>query len=118
MIVTVLLERLIIGVRLINDFQENEEFFREREREGDKILVYTCLIPGGPWLNRTLDMEHLRQVYFGWGAARYNTMGFLHWGLNYYVADPFTQSAVHHPAPGAAPNNFLPCWRYPYFVSG
>ena len=93
---------------LINDFQENESFFRAREKHGDRILVYTCLIPGGPWLNRTLDMEHIRQVYFGWGAAHYNTLGFLHWGLNYYVADPFTQSAVHHPAPGAAPNNFLP----------
>jgi hypothetical protein len=93
---------------LINDFQENEIFFRTREKEGDKILVYTCLIPGGSWLNRTLDMEHIRQVYFGWGAAHYNTLGFLHWGLNYYVADPFTQSVVHHPAPGAAPNNFLP----------
>lgn len=93
---------------LINDFQENEEFFRERERNGDKILVYTCLVPGGPWLNRTLDMEHIRQVYFGWGAAHYNTFGFLHWGLNHYIADPFTQSVVHHPAPGAAPNNFLP----------
>lgn len=93
---------------LINDFQENEAFFREREKSGDKILVYTCLIPGGPWLNRTLDMEHIRQVYFGWGAARYNTFGFLHWGLNYYVADPFKQSVVHHPAPGASANNFLP----------
>lgn len=93
---------------LINDFQENEIFFRTREKEGDKVFVYTCLIPGGSWLNRTLDMEHIRQVYFGWGAAHYNTLGFLHWGLNYYVADPFTQSVVHHPAHGAAPNNFLP----------
>ncbi len=93
---------------LINDFQENEAFFRARKKKGDKVLVYTCLIPGGPWLNRTLDMERIRQVYFGWGAAHYNTYGFLHWGLNYYVVDPFEQSVVHHPAPGAAANNFLP----------
>ena len=51
---------------LINDFQENESFFRNREKLGEKVLVYTCLIPGGKWLNRTLDMEKLRQVYFGW----------------------------------------------------
>ncbi len=93
---------------LINDFQENEAFFRGREKHGEKVLVYTCLIPGGPWLNRTLDMERIRQVYFGWGAAHYNTYGFLHWGLNYYAADPFMQSVVHHPAPGAGANNFLP----------
>ena len=70
---------------LINDFQENEAFFREREKLGEKVLVYTCLIPGGKWLNRTLDMEKLRQVYFGWGAAHYDTGGYLHWGLNQYT---------------------------------
>ncbi len=93
---------------LINDFQENESFFRKREELGEKVLVYTCLIPGGKWLNRTLDMEKLRQVYFGWGAAFYKTSGYLHWGLNQYQANPFEQSVVHHPAPGAAANNFLP----------
>ncbi|MCF7567847.1 DUF4091 domain-containing protein [Sabulilitoribacter arenilitoris] len=93
---------------LINDFQENESFFREREKHGEKVLVYTCLIPGGKWLNRTLDMEKLRQVYFGWGAAYYNTNGYLHWGLNQYYSDPFNQSVVHHPAPGSGVSNFLP----------
>jgi hypothetical protein len=93
---------------LINDFQENESFFREREKHKEKVIVYTCLIPGGKWLNRLLDQEHLRQVYFGWGAAKYNTFGYLHWGLNQYHADPWTQSVVHHTSPAAGANNFLP----------
>jgi len=93
---------------IINDFQENESFFRDRESKGDKVLVYTCLVPGGKWLNRTLDQEKLRQVYFGWGASFYNTGGYLHWGLNQYFANPFKQSVVKHHAPGAAANNFLP----------
>lgn len=93
---------------IIDDFQKNEAFFRARERANEKVLVYTCLIPGGLWLNRLLDQERLRQVYFGWGAARYHTFGYLHWGLNQYVADPWQQSVVHHPAPGAEANNFLP----------
>ncbi len=93
---------------LINDFQENEAFFRERQNKGEKILVYTCLIPGGKWLNRTLDMEKLRQVYFGWGAAHYDTGGYLHWGLNQYKEDPFEHSVVKHPSPAASDNNYLP----------
>jgi hypothetical protein len=93
---------------LINDFQEHESFFREREKLGEKVLVYTCLIPGGKWLNRTLDMERLRQVYFGWGASHYNTNGYLHWGLNQYYGNPFNQSVVKHPSPQATANNFLP----------
>ena len=93
---------------IINDFQENEDFFRSREKLGEKVLVYTCLVPGGKWLNRTLDMEKIRQVYFGWGGSKYNTMGYLHWGLNQYKADPFNQSVIKHPSPVAGPNNFLP----------
>jgi hypothetical protein len=93
----------------IDDFQKNEQFFRTRERAGDRVLVYTCLIPGGPWLNRLLDQERLRQVYFGWGGALYSTAGYLHWGLNQFqVDDPLTQSVVHHPSPQATPENFLP----------
>jgi hypothetical protein len=93
----------------IDEFQKNESFFRTRRDLGEQVLVYTCLVPGGKWLNRLLDQERLRQVYFGWGAVAYNTSGFLHWGLNQYlVADPFQQSVVHHPSPAATANNFLP----------
>ncbi len=93
---------------IINDFQENEQFFRSREKLGEQILVYTCLVPGGKWLNRTLDMEKIRQVYFGWGGSKYNTLGYLHWGLNQYKANPFDQSVVKHPSPAASANNYLP----------
>jgi len=93
----------------IDDFQNNQDFFRARQSLGEEVLVYTCLVPGGPWLNRLLDQERLRQVYFGWAAAAYNTGGFLHWGLNQYqTPDPLSRSVVHHPSPAAAPNNFLP----------
>ena len=93
---------------LINDFQENQHFFEEREKKGEKVLIYTCLVPGGKWLNRTLDMERIRQVYFGWAGSKYNTFGYLHWGLNQYKANPFKQSVVKHPSPQASNNNFLP----------
>jgi hypothetical protein len=93
----------------IDDFQKNESFFRGREQQNEEVLVYTCLIPGGKWLNRLIDQERLRQVYFGWGAAHYNTSGYLHWGLNQYLtSDPFNTSVVHHPSPIATANNFLP----------
>ncbi len=93
---------------LVNDYQENQDFFNKRVAAGEKVLVYSCLIPGGKWLNRLLDEERLRPVYFGWGAAKYGTFGFLHWGLNQYLADPYTHSVVPHHAPGAAANNKLP----------
>jgi len=82
----------------VHKYQQNREFFLERQAVGDHVWTYTCLVPGGPWLNRLLDQERLRQVYIGWAGAHYNTQGFLHWGLNHYKADPFAQSVVDHPA--------------------
>ena len=91
----------------VDKYQQNREFFTERLEAGEDVWTYTCLTPGGPWLNRLLDQERLRQVYFGWAGAFYNTQGFLHWGLNHYKADPFAQSVVDHPAaPGTT--NKLP----------
>ncbi|MDL2281839.1 DUF4091 domain-containing protein [Parabacteroides sp. OttesenSCG-928-G06] len=93
---------------LINDFQENEEFFKERVKAGERVCVYTCLIPGGKWLNRLLDQERLRQVYFGWGGILYDTAGYLHWGLNQYSGDPYTQSVTYHGPTWVPKNNRLP----------
>jgi len=91
----------------VDEYQHHRDFFDERRKQGDQCWVYTCLTPAGPWVNRLIDMERLRQVYVGWGAARFGTTGFLHWGLNRYVVDPFKQSVVDHPAaPGT--NNQLP----------
>ena len=80
---------------------------RQRRAAGERIWVYTCLVPGGPWLNRLLDMQRLRQTYIGWAAAKYDLSGFLHWGLNHYKADPFEHSVVDHPAQPNT-NNRLP----------
>ena len=82
----------------VQEFQANIEFFKERQKNGEQVWTYTCLIPGGKWLNRLIDMERLRQVYFGWAASKYALSGYLHWGLNQYQVDPFTQSVVDHPA--------------------
>jgi hypothetical protein len=78
-------------------FQQHLPFFRERMQAGDEVWVYSCLAPGGPWLNRLLDQERLRQVYLGWGASRDGVTGFLHWGYNRWRADPYEQSVVDHP---------------------
>ncbi len=91
----------------IHKYQNNRQFFLERQADGDQVWTYVCLVPGGPWLNRLMDQERLRSVYFAWAAERFDIQGFLHWGLNHYKADPFKQSVVDHPAmPGTT--NKLP----------
>jgi hypothetical protein len=80
----------------VHEFQANQEFFEKRKAAGDRVWVYTCLAPGGPWLNRLLDMERLRQVYIGWACSKYNLQGFLHWGLNFHTPKPFEELVRFH----------------------
>lgn len=87
------------------EYQLHREHFEAMRALGDQVYFYTCCFPGGPWLNRLLDMELLRPALFGWAAARFGLDGFLHWGLNHYKEDqnPFEQNVVAHGG-----DNFLP----------
>lgn len=68
----------------VETYELNRAFFDERVAKGDHLYVYTCLTPGGNYLNRMLDLERLRVVYIAWAAAVYpNVEGFLHWGGNH-----------------------------------
>lgn len=80
----------------VQEYQANRAFFDGRKKAGDQVWVYTCLAPGGPWLNRLLDQERLRQVYIGWACAKYDLQGFLHWGLNHHTAKPFEELVRFH----------------------
>ena len=80
------------------EYQRHRGRFDAQRALGDRVWFYTCCFPGGPWLNRLLDMELLRPALLGWAAALYDLDGFLHWGLNHYRPDqnPFAQSVVPH----------------------
>lgn len=80
-----------------NETYENDrEYYDVRVAAGDRLYVYTCLTPGGRYMNRMLDMQRLRQTYLGWVPAIYpNVSGYLHWGFNQYppFIDPYGRSA-------------------------
>jgi hypothetical protein len=80
----------------VQEYQAHRDFFDARKAAGDKVWVYTCLSPGGPWLNRLLDQERLRQVYIGWALAKYDVQGYLHWGLNFHTPKPFEELVRFH----------------------
>ncbi len=81
-------------------YQQQRDAFEAFREVGDRIWFYTCCLPGGPWLNRLLDMELVRPALLGWAAARFGLDGYLHWGLNHYAddQDPFADS-VRWPFP-------------------
>jgi hypothetical protein len=80
----------------VQEYQGHREFFDQRKKLGDKVWVYTCLSPGGPWMNRLLDQERLRQIYIGWALAKFDLQGYLHWGGNFHTAKPFEELVRFH----------------------
>lgn len=87
----------------VHEYQKHREFFDARKAAGDQVWVYTCLVPGGPWLNRMLDQERLRQVYLAWACAKFDLQGFLHWGGNFHTDRPFEELVRYH-----IPGQYLP----------
>ena len=70
----------------IDVYENNRAFFDAQAEKGDRLFVYTCLTPGGNYLNRLLHLERLRIVYSGCAPATYpNLEGYLHWGANQYM---------------------------------
>ena len=66
-----------------------------RTNFGDHVWCYTCCIPGGKWMNRTMDGELLRPALLPWVAVMYDIDGYLHWGYNCWQRgqkqDPFKE---------------------------
>lgn len=61
-----------------------EEFDRKMARGEDEFWYYTCMFPGGHYLNRLLDQELLRTRYLHWVNYVFGFTGYLHWGFNMY----------------------------------
>lgn len=82
----------------VKNFQKLRDDLERHRACGDQLWVYTCCVPGGPWINRLLDQELLRPVLLGWGLVRFDLHGYLHWGLNVYHTRhpglPFEQSTI------------------------
>lgn len=89
-----------IWVPKVHEYQQGREFYERQRKNGDRIWVYTCLHPGGNWLNRTMDFEPLRPLLIGWACAKFGLDGFLHWGLNQWNEDPFTVGNQKHGGEG------------------
>lgn len=71
------------------EFEAKMDFFRNREKAGDKVWIYTCLSPKGKYMNRFIDYPLLDVRLLHWANFKYDLPGYLHWGFNYWQADPF-----------------------------
>jgi len=73
----------------------------ERARaNGAELWFYTCCHPMGLYPNRFLDFSLLKTRILHWYNWRYDLSGYLHWGLNFWTDDPYTQVTSSGLPPG------------------
>lgn len=70
-------------------YDSEMKFFKERQKAGDEVWIYTCLSPKGKYMNRFIDYPLLDVRLLHWANFKYDLPGYLHWGFNYWTGDPF-----------------------------
>lgn len=66
----------------LDEFAERP-IFAGLSRE-DNVWFYTCMFPRNTYANRFLEQELLKPRILHWINYKYNAIGYLHWGLNYW----------------------------------
>lgn len=62
--------------------------------QGAEVWFYVCCHPIGRYPNRFLDQPLLKARVLFWICYLYNLDGYLHWGLNHFAGDPYTEEGI------------------------
>ncbi len=73
--------------------------FDQVRREGAELWFYVCCHPLGRYPNRFLDQSLLKARVLFWIDYLYNLNGYLHWGLNHFAGDPYSQEGISKDLP-------------------
>ncbi len=73
--------------------------FEQVHQEGAELWFYVCCNPLGRYPNRFLDQPLLKARVLFWIDYLYNLDGYLHWGLNHYAGDPYTEEGISKDLP-------------------
>lgn len=80
-----------IWVPLTSEYDQSRDFFVKRQKAGDEVWFYTCLVPKGKYMNRFIDYPLAATRLIHWANFMYGVTGYLHWGFNYWPADPYNE---------------------------
>ncbi|MGW8179837.1 MAG: glycoside hydrolase domain-containing protein, partial [bacterium] len=84
-------ELVDIWVPVLSSFDDKFELLEKHRQENGATWFYTCIVPGGRYLNRFVDQSLLKVRLLHWFNFRHNLTGYLHWGGNAWHDDPFEQ---------------------------
>jgi hypothetical protein len=85
-------------VPVLDHFHHDYAFFRDRQKAGDEVWLYTCCGPTGNYANRFIELPLIKTRLLHWINFRYGAGGYLHWGFNFWnPSSPFGETAFQWP---------------------
>jgi hypothetical protein len=85
-------------VPILDHYHHDYAFFRERQKAGDEVWLYTCCGPTGNYANRFIELPLIKTRLLHWINFRYGAAGYLHWGFNFWnTSSPFEETAFQWP---------------------
>lgn len=82
-----------IWVPLLSVLNRDYKFYQERQKEGEEVWFYTCVVPQGNYANRFIELPLIETRLLHWINYKYNLPGYLHWGLNFWQKDQLHTNA-------------------------
>jgi len=82
-------ETLEIWVPKLNHLRNWMKEYEAARHRGAELWFYTCCHPFGYYPNRFIDYPLIKTRILHWLNWRFQLAGYLHWGLNFWTANPF-----------------------------
>ncbi len=93
-----------IWVPELDYLAKDYEHYKERQKAGEEVWMYTCVFPQGEYANRFIEQPLLKTRLLHWINYKYGITGYLHWGYNKWRdKDPYEHNTPPHPFPPYLP---------------
>ncbi len=76
-----------VWVPVLDVLHKDHNFYLDLQKEGKELWYYTCVMPRGNYANRFIELPLIQTRLLHWINFKYNAIGYLHWGLNYWEKD-------------------------------
>ncbi|MBC7287334.1 MAG: DUF4091 domain-containing protein, partial [Armatimonadetes bacterium] len=95
-------DSLEVWVPKLSHYRTWRDWYEKARQRGAELWFYTCCHPCGRYPNRFIDYALIKTRILHWLNWRYDLTGYLHWGLNWWNADPFASATSGNLPPGDA----------------
>lgn len=89
---TLIGDQLDLNVPMLSFYHQHYFYYRRLQNIGKPVWFYTCWIPQFNYANRFIELPLLKVRIIHWLCFKYGAKGYLHWGFNRWVGNPYTET--------------------------